>query len=49
MNAKQSIIATLVLLLADFLWIGLYMGKQYQSQVRTIQGTELKANPVFII
>ena len=49
MNAKQSIIATLVLLFADFLWIGLYMGKQYQSQVRTIQGTELKANPVFII
>lgn len=49
MNAKQSIIATLVLLFADFLWIGLYMGKQYQSQVRTIQGTDLKANPVFII
>ena len=49
MNAKQSIIATLVLLFADFLWIGLYMGKQYQSQVRTIQGSDLKANPVFII
>jgi uncharacterized membrane protein len=49
MNVKQSIIATLVLLLADFLWIGLYMGKQYQSQVRTIQGSNMKTNPVFIV
>jgi uncharacterized membrane protein len=49
MNVKQSIIATIVLLLADFLWIGLYMGKQYQSQVRTIQGSNMKTNPVFIV
>lgn len=49
MNVKQSIIATIVLLLADFLWISLYMGKQYQAQVRSIQGTAMKTNPVFIV
>ena len=49
MNVKQSVIATLVLLLADFLWIGLYMGKQYQTQVLSIQGSNMKANPVFIV
>ena len=49
MNVKKSIIATLVLLLADFLWIGLYMGKQYQTQVLSIQGSNMKANPVFIV
>ena len=49
MNVKQSVIATLVLLLADFLWIGLYMGKQYQTQVLSIQGSNMKTNPVFIV
>jgi uncharacterized membrane protein len=49
MNVKQSVIATLVLLLADFLWIGLYMGKQYQIQVLSIQGSNMKANSVFIV
>jgi uncharacterized membrane protein len=49
MNVKQSVIATLVLLLADFLWIGLYMGKQYKTQVRSIQKTDIKPNPVFIV
>jgi uncharacterized membrane protein len=49
MNVKQSVVATLVLLLADFLWIGLYMGKQYKTQVRSIQGTDIKPNPVFIV
>jgi len=49
MNVKQSVIATLVLLLADFLWIGLYMGKQYQTQVISIQGSNMKANPIFIV
>jgi uncharacterized membrane protein len=49
MNVKQSVVATLVLLLADFLWIGLYMGKQYKTQVRSIQKTDLKPNPVFIV
>tara|TARA_B110000008_G_C16807213_1_gene499203 strand:- start:523 stop:909 length:387 start_codon:yes stop_codon:yes gene_type:complete len=49
MNLKQSIIATIVLLLADFLWIGLYMNKNYKNQVKTIQGTVMKTNPVFIL
>jgi uncharacterized membrane protein len=49
MNIKQSVVATLVLLLADFLWIGLYMGKQYKTQVRSIQGSDIKPNPVFIV
>jgi uncharacterized membrane protein len=44
MNIQQSVIASSVLILADFLWIGLYMGQQYQIQVRSIQGSPLEAN-----
>ena len=39
---KSNIIATLVLLILDFLWIGLYMGKQYQTQIAVIQGFKMK-------
>jgi uncharacterized membrane protein len=42
MNVKKSIIAIVVLLLADLAWINLYMNKQYEVQVRDIQNSDLK-------
>ena len=47
MNIRQSAIGTTVLLGADLLWIKLYMGNQYKSQVRRIQGKDMKLNPLF--
>lgn len=48
-DTKQRVISTVVLLLADFAWLGLYMNKQYGTLVRTIQGENMKANPVFAV
>lgn len=48
-DIKQRVISTVVLLFADFVWLGLYMTKQYGTLVRTIQGENMKANPVFAI
>ena len=42
MNVKKSIIAIVVLLLADLAWINLYINKQYEVQVRDIQNSDLK-------
>tara|TARA_Y100000389_G_scaffold61028_1_gene57144 strand:+ start:2100 stop:2486 length:387 start_codon:yes stop_codon:yes gene_type:complete len=49
MDTKQRVISTVVLLLADFAWLGLYMNNQYGTLVRTIQGDNMKANPVFAV
>lgn len=49
MKTKQRVISTVVLLLADFAWLGLYMNNQYGTLVRTIQGENMKANPVFAV
>lgn len=40
-NYKANIIATTVLLILDFTWISLYMGKQYQVQIKDIQGEQM--------
>ena len=40
----KRIIASICLLVFDFLWIGLYMGNQYKKQVKTIQGGKMKVN-----
>ncbi len=48
-ETKQRVISTVVLLLADFAWLGLYMNNQYGTLVRTIQGENMKANPVFAV
>ena len=48
-ETKQRVISTVVLLLADFAWLGLYMNNQYGTLVRTIQGDNMKANPVFAV
>lgn len=41
-NYKANIIATIALLILDFTWISLYMGKQYQVQIKDIQGEQMK-------
>lgn len=46
---KANIIATIVLFILDFLWIGLYMGKQYENQVRKIQKSEMTVRIYFAI
>lgn len=49
MDTKKRLISTSVLLLADFAWLGLYMNNQYGTLVRTIQGENMKVNPVFAV
>jgi len=39
---RQNIVATIVLLVLDILWVTLYMNKAYKKQVQDIQGTEMK-------
>lgn len=48
-ETKQRVISNVVLLLADFAWLGLYMNNQYGTLVRTIQGENMKAKPVFAV
>lgn len=45
----SRIIASICLLLFDFLWIGLFMGNQYKNQILKIQGSKMKVNIVFAI
>jgi uncharacterized membrane protein len=42
---KTNIISTITLLVLDFLWIAIYMGKQYQTQINDIQGQKMKTKP----
>ena len=44
-----NIITTVTLLILDFLWIGLFMGKQYQKQILDIQGSKMKTKPIFAL
>ena len=46
---RKNVYATLILLIIDVLWIGLYMGKQYTNQVQSIQKTEMKVHYLFAI
>ena len=48
-STKQRVISTIVLLIADFVWLGLYMNNQYKTLVRTIQGNNMKLNPMFAV
>jgi uncharacterized membrane protein len=47
MNSR--IISCICLLLLDFLWIGLFMGKKYKKQILKIQGTKMKVNIMFAV
>lgn len=40
---NQNIVATLVLLVLDVLWVTLYMRNAYKKQVQDIQGTEMNS------
>lgn len=46
---KINTIATITLLLLDFLWIGLFMGNQYQKQITSIQKSKMKTKPLFAV
>ena len=35
---NKYILASIILLVLDFLWLGVYMGGQYKTQIRGIQG-----------
>ena len=40
---NQNIVATIVLLVLDVLWVTLYMRNAYKKQVQDIQGTEMNS------
>lgn len=42
---KQQIISVITLLLLDFMWIGLFMGKQYANMIPKIQGNDISTRP----
>lgn len=44
LTIKRVGVAVLMLLVLDFLWIWLYMGRQYGKMIPRIQGSELKMN-----
>ena len=46
---KQQVISVITLLLLDFLWIGLFMGKKYTNMIPTIQGSDISAKPVYAV
>jgi len=43
---KANIIATITLLVLDFIWIAIYMGHQYKIQINDIQGEKMKPKPL---
>lgn len=46
---KSHIIATIVLLVFDLVWIGTFMGKKYQDQVQQIQNDKMVVRPLFAV
>ena len=46
---KKEIISILVLLILDFLWIGLFMKNRYQNEIKQIQGTPMSVNIVYAV
>jgi len=46
---RKYFISVLILLLLDFLWINLFMGKRYKKMVKNIQNAEMDANYLPII
>ena len=49
MNTKVIVLSVVILLIFDFLWIGLFMGNQYKNQLRIIQGSEMEVNYKFAL
>lgn len=46
---KSHIIATIVLLVFDLVWVGTFMGKKYQDQVQQIQNDKMVIRPLFAV
>ena len=46
---KSHIIATVVLLVFDLVWVGTFMGKKYQDQVQQIQNDKMVIRPLFAV
>ena len=46
---NKYILASIILLVLDFLWLGVYMGGQYKTQIRGIQGSEMTVRPVLVL
>jgi uncharacterized membrane protein len=46
---KSHIIATIVLLVFDLVWVGTFMGKKYQDQVQQIQNDKMVVRPLFAV
>jgi len=45
----KRIVASIFLLVFDFMWIGLFMGRQYKTQVKNIQGKPMKTKCLFVM
>lgn len=46
---KSHIIATIILLVFDLVWVGTFMGKKYQDQVQQIQNDKMVVRPLFAV
>ena len=46
---KKEIISILILLILDFLWIGLFMKNRYQNEIKQIQGTQMSVNIAYAV
>ena len=44
MKLNKNILGSVILLILDFLWLGLFMGKQYRGLILNIQKSEMKLN-----
>ena len=44
---KKEIISVIILLVLDFLWIGLFMKNRYEKEIKQIQGSSMKVNIVY--
>ena len=48
-SIKYNLISTITLLILDFLWIWLFMGKSYAKMIPRIQGTPMKVKKISAI
>ena len=46
---NNEIISILILLILDFLWIGLFMKNRYQNEIKQIQGTPMSVNITYAV
>ena len=46
---KKEIISIFILLILDFLWIGLFMKNRYQNEIKNIQGTPVSFNIIYAV